>query len=71
MTLLITFGTLNLRNNSSQTKTEELYLDRTLSEILVGRENFAVTLNHFIYATPPGQRASPNFVAPVIRVSSK
>ena len=71
MTLSITFRSLNSRNDSNQTRIEELYLDRTLSEILVVRGKFAISLNHFICATLSGQRASPDFVAPVIRVSSK
>lgn len=63
--------TLNSKNDSDQTRIEELYLDRTPNEILLGRGNFAVSLNHFIYATPAGQRASSDFVALVIRISSK
>lgn len=62
---------MNSKNDSDQTRIEELYLDRTPNEILLGRGNFAVSLNHFIYATPTGQRASSDFVALVIRISSK
>ena len=64
MTLPITLESLNSRNDSNQSK-EELTLDQKLVEILVSRGNFVTFLNHFIYTTPSGQRASPDFAAPV------
>lgn len=64
MTIPITLGSLNSRNDSNQS-IEELNLDRKLIEILVSRGNFAAFLNHFIYTTPSGQRANPDFAAPV------
>ena len=66
----VTLGSSNSRNDSDQS-IEELYLDKTLTEILVSTGNFVASLNHSIYPTPSGQRASPDFAAPDIRVSSK